>query len=113
MDYPLCRHTVTIYRESARLWQRQVADGCFCTWHDRQKPDITGSGSKREFLLVLPGRFGAVAPGDWICEGVGPTDVRHPSQIPGAEQVKWTKPMSDPGIFGVPGRLLHTEAGND
>lgn len=113
MDYPLCRHTVTIYRESGLLWQRVLVDGCFCTWHDRQKPDITGSGSKREFFLVLPGRFGAVAPGDWICEGEGPEQVRHPSQIPGAEQVKWTKPMRDPGIFGVPGRLLHTEAGND
>ena len=113
MSYPLCRHTVTIYRPSARLWQRQVVEGCFCTWRHRQKQDITGDGSKREFFLVLPGHFGAVTPGDWICEGVGPVEVQHPSHIPGAEQVKWTKPMCDPGIFHAPGRLLHTEAGNN
>ena len=113
MSYPLCRHTVTIYRPSARLWQRQVVEGCFCTWRHRQKQDITGDGSRREFFLVLPGHFGAVTPGDWICEDIGPTDVQHPSHIPGAEQVKWTKPMCDPGIFHAPGRLLHTEAGNN
>lgn len=113
MDYPLCRHTVTIYRASPGLWQRVVADGCFCTWTARQKRDITGDGSRREFFLVLPGELGTVSPGDWIVEGEGPTELAHPSQVPGAEQVKWTKHMRDPGSFGVPGRLLHTEAGNN
>ena len=111
MDYPLCRHTVTIYRASGRGWERMVADGCFCTWRDLPQRDITGS-SRREFFLVLPGRFGGIAPGDWVCEGVGP-ESGNPSAMEGAQQVRWAKPMRDPGIFGSPGRLMHTEAGNN
>ena len=111
MDYPLCRHTVTLYRAKGRSWERTVADGCFCTWRDLPQRDITGS-SRREFFLVLPGSFGAVAPGDWVYEGVGP-ESGSPASVPGAEQVRWAKPMRDPGIFSAPGRLMHTEAGNN
>lgn len=112
MDYPLCRHTVTVYRPVGQLWQRQVAEGCFCTWRDRQKRDITGDGVQREFSLVLPAALGELAPGDWVVEGTGPADAQAPSRIPGAEMVTWVRPVHDPGIFGAPGCLLHTEAGN-
>ncbi len=112
MSHPLCRHTVTIYNFDGRQWQRLVAEGCFCSWHDRLKQDITGQGSARAFFLVLPGQLGEIAPGDWVCEGIGPEN-KSPLAISGAEQVKWVKPMRDPGIFGPGGRLLHTEAGND
>ena len=113
MDYPLCRHTATLYRAKGRIWERLVADGCFCSWKELPQRDITGDGSRREFFLVLPGHFGEIAPGDWICEGEGPEVTGHPSSVPGAQQVRWAKPMRDPGIFGTPGRLMHTEAGNN
>jgi hypothetical protein len=108
MEHPLCRHTVTLYRAQGR----QVVEGCFCTWKDLPKASILGDGSRREFFLVLPGHFGGIAPGDWVCEGVGP-ESGNPSAMEGAQQVRWAKPMRDPGIFGSPGRLMHTEAGNN
>ena len=107
MEHPLCRHTVTLYRAQGR----QVVEGCFCTWKDLPKASILGDGSRREFFLVLPGRFGPLAPGDWVCQGVGPEGAQ-PADVPGAEKVTWARPMHDPGIFGPAGRLLHTEAGN-
>ena len=112
MELPLCRHKVSIYRHCQSIWQRQVADGCFCTWKELPRPTVTGDGIRREFFLVLPGRFGPVRPGDWIVEGDGPEQVSAPSQIPGAEKITWAKQMRDPGIFGPAGRLIHTEAGN-
>ena len=103
---PLCDQTVTVYRCTGTGLVRQVVDGCFCTWQDSQKEDILGGHPVRKFRLFLPREAGSVAPGDWVCQGEGPEDVIFPSQIPGAEQVLWVKPMQNMGW------LPHTEAGN-
>lgn len=103
---PLCDQTVTVYRSLPGGFNRQVVDGCFCTWQDSHKEDILGGHNLRKFRLILPGEDAAIAPGDWICEGVGPENAVFPSQIPGAAQVMWVKPMQTLGL------LPHIEAGN-
>lgn len=103
----LCRQWVTIYRFSvADGLRRQVAERCHVSWEDGAAATIVGEKPVRKFRLFLPGEEIPIAPGDWICEGIGPEDVIFPSQIPGVAQVTWVKPQTGYGF------LAHTEAGN-
>ena len=103
----LCRQTVTIYRFGiGGDFRRQVVDGCHVAWEDGAVATIIGERPVRKFRLFLPGAKTSVAPGDWICEGIGPEDPVFPSEVSGAAQVAWVKPQTG---FGF---LAHTEAGN-
>ena len=103
----LCRQTVTVYRFGiGGDRSRRVIEGCHCAWEDGAAATIIGEQPVRKFRLFLPGAEEKLAPGDWICEGVGPENAVFPSQIPGAAQVIWVKPQVG---FGF---LAHTEAGN-
>ena len=104
MVYPMCRQTVTLYRNTEKGVLRRVISGCFYRWEDK----LENAMFTRKFLLIQPGQE-EILPGDRIYDGVGPENVDWERFIPvqeaGLSQVEYATP------WRLDGEITHWEAG--
>ena len=104
MDYPLCDHTVTVYRKVGDEIHRYVYEGCHLQKKVVLERDQFGTFLKWEFLLIVPGDR-QVMVGDRVIDGIG-KGYRQWEELGRAMSVAYATPRI------LDGRIVHWEAGN-
>lgn len=113
----LCDQTVTVYRKAEENGEtkfvRTVFKNAFLDFRKTVSTDKLGATESNSFLLVIPGSFQTVFPGDKVLLGSGPEIPSGdywakefiPSKVNGLVVVKY----ADPKYWN--GKIVHTEAG--
>ncbi len=111
LDYSLCAQTVTLYHRQGNTVQRQVVEGCYYTWEEKQVADVYGVRCQTLCRLILPGDAHRVYVGDRVYPGVGPeiSIADWPGFLPvsvtGLAQIDYVTPCCWEGA------VCHIEAG--
>ncbi|MBR4108730.1 MAG: hypothetical protein IKK41_00170 [Oscillospiraceae bacterium] len=111
LDYSLCDQTVTVYRKQGDQILRQVADGCYYTWQEKQEGDERGTRRETVCQLILPGDGVQIHIGDRIYDGIGPEigiedwGAFLPVRFPGLAEINYVTPCYWEGA------VCHIEAG--
>ena len=110
--YRMCDQTVTVYhREDRDRITRTVHTRAFLDNVKNLNVSRTGAAESNGFLLVIPGDTVAVAVGDKVVRGEGPTvttDAEWRELIPTKADVVVVKQVDAKWYRG---RIVHTEAG--
>ena len=105
MEYPLCGHTVTVYRQGEPVL-RQVLEDCYLEREQEWVP--RDARPKNTFLLVVPGQVQRVFPGDRVVPGIGPKVADWNSLLPATQPDLMT--VTKVKRFFWNGKLSHIEA---
>ena len=95
MDYSLCDHTVTLYRQEAGAVKRRVVENAYLSRCDSETVEAWGKSRDKKFLLIIPGQAD-IRMGDRVYDGFGPREVdwKHflPAKVEALMQVSFVKP---------------------
>lgn len=111
LDYSLCDQTVTLYHKQGNTVTRQVIEGCYYSWQEKQTEDEYGIRRETLCQLILPGDIHRVSIGDRVYGGIGPEigigdwHTFLPVTVTGLSEINYVSPCY------WAGEICHIEAG--